>query len=385
MLKNTYFLLILGCLSSIFLSLRPKTIPNAPFTTMTTIDKTTFGKLADGQIVDQYTLRNKNGMTAKIINYGCIITHLTAPNKNGVFEDVVLGFDNLEQYVKSNPFFGAIVGRFGNRIGKGKFTLDGKTYSLFINNGPNALHGGKVGFDKVVWKTEILAEQNALKMSYLSKDGEEGYPGNLTTEVIYRLTDNNALEIEYKATTDKATVINLCNHTYFNLTTGKRDILNHEIALNADKIVAVDKTLIPTGVLRPVVGTPFDFTKSVAIGARIDDTNDEQIKFGGGYDHCFVATDQTEGKLKTIATVYEPSSGRVLEALTTEPGVQFYTGNFLNGSVTSKNGVVCKKRYGFCLETQHFPDSPNQPSFPSTVLRPGQTYQSKTVYRFSAK
>ncbi|MFN3382953.1 MAG: aldose epimerase family protein, partial [Runella zeae] len=256
--------------------------------TMTRIVKTTFGTLPDGQTADYYTLRNKNGMEIKITNYGGIITHLMAPDKNGTFEDVVLGYDSLGGYLKASPYFGALVGRYGNRIGKAKFTLEGKTYSLLANNGPNSLHGGKVGFDKVIWKAELIDNDSALKLSYSSKDGEEGFPGTLSTEVVYRLTDNNELEIEYTATTDKPTIVNLTNHTYFNLTGGKRDILGHQVSINADKFVPVDNTLIPTGKLQDVKGTPFDFLQPTEIGSRIDDPKDEQIKFGGGYDHCWV-------------------------------------------------------------------------------------------------
>ena len=352
--------------------------------TMTRIVKTTFGTLPDGQTADYYTLRNKNGMEIKITNYGGIITHLMAPDKNGTFEDVVLGYDSLGGYLKASPYFGALVGRYGNRIGKAKFTLEGKTYSLLANNGPNSLHGGKVGFDKVIWKAELIDNDSALKLSYSSKDGEEGFPGTLSTEVVYRLTDNNELEIEYTATTDKPTIVNLTNHTYFNLTGGKRDILGHQVSINADKFVPVDNTLIPTGKLQDVKGTPFDFLQPTEIGSRIDDPKDEQIKFGGGYDHCWVLNESGDS-LRLASTAYEPTSGRYMETFTTEPGVQFYTGNFLNGSITGKNGVVYGKRSGFCFETEHFPDSPNQPSFPSVVLRPGETYKTKTVYKFSTK
>ncbi len=352
-------------------------------TTMT-IAKTTFGQLPDGQTADHYTLRNKNGMEVKITNYGGLITHLNVPDKSGAFGDVVLGYDTLGGYLKASPFFGALVGRYGNRIGKAKFTLDGQTYTLAANNGPNSLHGGLKGFDKVIWKTEVLNGENALKLTYVSKDGEEGFPGNLNTEVIYRLTDDNALEIEYKATTDKPTIVNLTNHSYFNLSGGKGDVLNHEVSINADNFIPVDKTLIPIGEVRPVKGTVFDFTKPKAIGAGINDPKDEQIKLGGGYDHCWVVNGSKDS-LRLAATAYEPTSGRFMEVFTTEPAVQFYTGNFLNGSITGKNGVVYGKRSGFCFETEHYPDSPNQPSFPSVVLRPGETYKTKTVYKFSAK
>ncbi|WP_460985282.1 aldose epimerase family protein [Spirosoma fluminis] len=349
------------------------------------IEKTSFGQLADGQEADIYTLRNEAGMEAKITNYGGILVSLTAPDKNGTFEDVTLGFDSLSAYVKNNPFFGALVGRYGNRIAKGKFTLDGKEYSLATNNMGNHLHGGLKGFDKVLWTaTPVEGNEPALKLAYTAKDGEEGYPGNLSVEVTYTLQKDNALKIDYKATTDKPTVVNLTNHSYFNLTGGKSDILSHEVTINADRFVPVNETLIPTGELKPVAGTPFDFTKSTVVGARINDSTDTQIKYGLGYDHCWVFTD-TSNKLKQGATVYEPTSGRVMEVLTTEPAVQFYTGNFLDGTLTGKGNVVYKKRTGLCLETEHYPDSPNQPKFPTTTLKPGETYQTTTVYKFSAK
>ncbi|MEZ4904903.1 MAG: aldose epimerase family protein [Spirosomataceae bacterium] len=294
------------------------------------------------------------------------------------------GYDTLGGYLKESPFFGALVGRYGNRIAKAQFTLEGNTYTLAANNGPNSLHGGKKGFDKVIWKAEMMEDQNALKLTYTSKDGEEGFPGTLNSEVIYRLTDDNALEIEYSAITDKTTIVNLTNHTYFNLNGGTSNILDHEVMINADKFIPVDKTLIPTGQLAAVTGTPFDFTKPTAIGARINDPKDEQIKVGGGYDHCWVVNGDIDS-LRLAASAYEPTTGRLMEVYTTEPGVQFYTGNFLTGSITGKNGVVYNKRSGFCFETEHFPDSPNQPSFPSVTLKPGQTYKTKTVYRFSTK
>ena len=347
------------------------------------IEKTAFGKLPDGQEADLYTLKNTAGMEVKITNYGGIIVSWTAPDKNDKFEDITLGCDSLSDYVKGVPFFGALVGRYGNRIAKGKFTLDGAEYTLPINNGPNALHGGLKGFDKHIWvATPTDGEEPSLKLNYTSKDGEEGYPGTLSVEVVYTLQKDNALKIDYKATTDKATVVNLTNHAYFNLN-GASDILDHEVTLNADKFLPVDATLIPTGELKSVTGTPFDFTTSHKIGERIDDSTDAQIKFGGGYDHCWVFTDSTKN-LKLVATVHEPTSGRLMEVLTTEPAIQFYTGNFLNG-VAGKKGIVYGRRSGFCLETQHYPDSPNKPSFPSTVLRPNETYQTTTVYRFSVK
>ncbi|WP_461128107.1 aldose epimerase family protein [Spirosoma aerophilum] len=350
------------------------------------IEKTTYGTLPDGQTADLFTLRNASGMTAKITNYGGIIVALETPDKDGKFEDVTLGQDSLSAYVKNNPYFGALIGRYGNRIAKGKFTLDGKTYNLFINNMGNHLHGGKVGFDKVLWTaTPVEGEEPALKLAYTSKDGEEGYPGNLSVEVTYTLQKDNALKIDYKATTDKPTVVNLTNHTYFNLTGGaKRDVLDHVVTLNADKLIAVDETLIPTGELKPVAGTAFDFLKPMVVGSRINDSTDTQIKFGGGYDHGWVLNGPAN-ELKLAATVYEPTSGRVMEVKTTEPAIQFYTGNFLDGSVTGREGFPYKKRFALCLETEHYPDSPNHPAFPTTVLKPGETYKSTTIYQFSTK
>ncbi|GAB3954439.1 galactose mutarotase [Spirosoma harenae] len=350
------------------------------------IDKTTYGQLPDGKTADLYTLHNAAGMTAKITNYGGIIVSLTAPDKDGKFEDVTLGADSLSGYVKGTPYFGALVGRYGNRIAKGKFTLDGKTYSLVTNNMGNHLHGGTVGFDKVLWTaTPVDGEEPALKLAYTSKDGEEGYPGNLSVEVTYTLQKDNSLKIDYQATTDKPTVVNLTNHTYFNLTGGaKRDVLDHVLTLNADRFIPVDKTLIPTGKLQPVAGTPFDFTQPTVIGKRINDSTDAQIKYGLGYDHGWVLNGSGDS-LKLAATVYEPTSGRVMEVRTTEPAIQFYTGNFLDGTVMGREGFAYKKRYALCLETEHYPDSPNQASFPSTVLRPGQTYKTTTVYQFSTK
>lgn len=342
-----------------------------------------FGELKDGTPVSLYTMTNNKGVTMKVMNYGGIIVSLLVPDKAGKPVDVVLGYDSLEAYVKSNPFFGALVGRYGNRIAKGKFTLDGKVYDLVKNNNGNHLHGGTRGFDKVVWAIEEIpsAAGVAIRLSYLSKDMEEGYPGNLATEIIYTLTDDNTIEFDYKATTDKKTVVNLTQHAYFNLNGGKTDVLAHEVALNADSVVAVDQSLIPTGKLMAVAGTPLDFRTPVAIGARID-ADHEQLKFGKGYDHCWVING--EG-FRPAAVVYDPTTGIEMTVQTTEPGVQFYTGNFLDGSLTGKNQVVYKKRMGFCLETQHFPDSPNQPTFPSVVLNPGETYSTRTAFTFDVR
>lgn len=350
------------------------------------IEKTTYGQLPDGQTADLFTLRNAAGMTAKITNYGGIIVALTAPDKDGKFEDVTLGQDSLAGYVKNNPYFGALIGRYGNRIAKGKFTLDGKSYNLFVNNMGNHLHGGEKGFDKVLWAaTPVDGDEPALKLKYTAKDMEEGYPGNLTVEVTYTLQKDNALKIDYQATTDKPTVVNLTNHTYFNLAGGaKRDILDEVLTLNADQFIPVDQTLIPTGKLQSVAGTPFDFREPTVIGARINDSTDTQIKYGGGYDHAWVLNGAA-GAMKKAATVYDSTSGRVMEVSTTEPAIQFYTGNFLNGEVMGREGFPYQKRYAICLETEHYPDSPNQPAFPSTVLRPGETYKSTTIYQFSTR
>jgi aldose 1-epimerase len=346
------------------------------------IQKEAFGKTAEQEAVDLYTLTNNKGASVKIMTYGGIVTSLRVPDRNGKMGDVVLGYDDLESYLKSNPFFGALVGRYGNRIAKGKFSLNGKEYTLARNNDPNHLHGGNKGFDKVVWKAKELSGRQgpSLVLSYVSKDGEEGYPGKLTVTVIYTLTHNNELKIAYSATTDKLTVVNLTHHSYFNLA-GEGDVLKHELMLAADHFTPVDATLIPTGEYRSVKGTPMDFTRPFAIGARIDQA-DEQLKFGRGYDHNWILNNR-KGTLGLAARAYEPTTGRVMEVYTTEPGIQFYSGNFLNG--TGKGGRAYTPRSGFCLETQHFPDSPNQPKFPSTSLRPGQRYQTTTVYRFSAK
>ena len=347
------------------------------------IEKQAFGKV-DGTPVALYTLTNDRGMQAQITNYGGIVVSLRAPDRQGKFGDVVLGYDNLEGYVKQNPFFGCLVGRYANRIAKGKFTLDGKQYTLVQNNGENHLHGGTKGFDKRVWAAREVRGKDGvgLTLTYVSKDGEEGYPGNLSVTVTYTLTNNNEFKIDYAATTDKNTIINLTNHSYFNLA-GTGDVLGHEIMLNADQFTPVDKTLIPTGELGRVAGTPMDFMKSTAIGARINHEH-EQIQFGGGYDHNWVLN-KTDGPLGLAARVYEPTTGRVMEVYTTQPGVQFYTGNFLDGSITGKGGQVYNKRYGFCLETQHFPDSPNKPDFPSVILKPKEKYMQTTIYKFSAK
>lgn len=351
------------------------------------IEKSTFGALPDGRTADLYTLRNEQGMTVQITNFGGAITSWTAPDKAGKYEDITLGCDSLAGYLRGTPFFGALIGRYGNRIAKGKFTLDSATYTLATNNIGNHLHGGIVGFDKVLWTaTAMEGETPALKLTYVSKDGEEGYPGELSVEMLYTLLKDNALSIHYKATTDKPTVVNLTNHAYFNLANGgKGNILDHELMLSADAFLPVDSTLIPTGELRPVKGTVFDFTQPTKIGARINDSSDIQIKYGLGYDHCWVFNKAHTGTAQLIATLYEPTTGRLMEVLTTEPAIQFYSGNFLDGKVIGKGGVAYQLRSGLCLETQHYPDSPNQPAFPSTVLRPGEVYKTTTMYRFSVK
>lgn len=341
----------------------------------------------DGRPVTLYKLTNSHGVEVHAMNYGGIILSIRVPDRKGQFADIVLGHETMEGYVPNPPYIGAIVGRYANRIANGTFTLDGKTYTLPKNDGPNTLHGGTTRtFDKVVWDGEPLEGKTGVAFSYLSKDGEEGFPGNLKVKVTYTLTDGNALIIDYEATTDKATPINVSQHSYFNLKgEGNGDILDHEIMINADRFTPVDKNLIPTGELRPVKGTPLDFTKSTRIGARIDD-NYEQLVLGHGYDHNFVLNDKPDQNgLKLAARVHESTSGRVLEVWTTQPGIQFYTGNFLDGTVTGKQGHVYKRRYGLCLETQHFPDSPNHPKFPTTILKPGETFHQKTVFKFSAK
>ena len=339
-----------------------------------------FGKMSDGTLVKSFTLKNANGIELTAIAYGGIITSLKTPDRNGRSGDVVLGFDSLDGYLKEHPYFGAIVGRYGNRIAKAQFMLDGRTFKLVANNGPNHLHGGIRGFDKVLWKVAPVG-QNGVVFSRTSPDGEEGYPGNLQVRVTYTLTDTNELIVDYHATTDKATPVNLTQHSYFNLRAdGSSDILGHELTINADRYTPVDETLIPTGALAPVDGTPFDFRKSTAIGARIDQDH-PQLKNGKGYDHNWVLNG-TGSSLRLAARVAEPTTGRTMEVRTTEPGMQFYAGNFLDGTLKGKGGAIYKHRTGFCLETQHFPDSPNQSNFPSTILKPGAEYQSRTVFTF---
>lgn len=348
--------------------------------------KQEIGRLPDGSAVSAFTLTNDHGLEVKVISYGAIIVSLETPDRDGNFADIVLGYDDLDGYLRDTSYFGAVVGRYANRIAGGRFTLDGEVYTLETNNGPNHLHGGLRGFDKVNWHAEPFERHDRLgvTLEYTSRDGEEGYPGTLSARVTYVLTNDNELSVEYRATTDRATPVNLSQHSYFNLAGhGSRDVLEHELTANADRYTPVDASLIPTGVIAPVEGTPFDFRQPTAMGARID-ADHPQIRYGGGYDHNF-ALNREEADLFHAARVFEPESGRTLDVFTTEPGLQFYSGNFLDGSTVGKAGRVYHRRFGFCLETQHFPDSPNRPDFPSTILRPGETYQSRTVFSFGVE
>lgn len=364
---------------------------NAAIDTMSTvpinrISKIKFGNLPDGRDVAKFTLRNQAGMEVDIINFGGIITRWTAPDRNGNFEDIVLGFETLEPYLEENPFFGALVGRYGNRIAKAQFSIDGETYTLAKNNGANHLHGGITGFNKVLWDAAPGHETDRarLRLDYRSADGEEGYPGQLDVRVEYVLTDDNTLTVSYQAITNKPTVVNLTQHTYFNLSGNfSQAILDHELQLNADTFLPVDAGLIPTGELRPVNGTPFDFTTPKTIGQDVDAEN-EQLALGGGYDHCWVLNKAAQG-LTPVGTAFHKPTGRVLSVATSEPGVQFYIGNFLDGTLPAKGGGTYGKRSGFCLETQHFPDSPNRPEFPTTRLNPGEVYYTETTFNFSTR
>ena len=349
------------------------------------IERSPFGRLSDGTAIDLYTLTNRNGVRAQITNYGGAVVSLSVPDARGRVADVVLGYDTPAAYEADTFYMGTIIGRYANRIAGGRFTLGGTEYRLAQNNGPNHLHGGVRGFNKVVWRAREVRRRGgpALELSYLSKDGEEGYPGNLSVTVTYVLTNADELRIEYAATTDKETVVNLTSHPYFNLAgAGRGSILGHVLRINAGRFTPVDETSIPTGELRPVKGTPFDFTRPTAIGARIDQA-DEQLRLGSGYDHNYVLNKQG-AELSLAAQVYEPSSGRAMQVWTTEPGMQLYTGNFL-ADVRGKAGQVYRRREGFCLEAEHFPDSPNKPSFPSTVLRPGGRYAQTTLYKFAVR
>lgn len=377
---------LLGCSKP-----EPQPAPAPPPPTPESVSKNSvarapFGTLPDGTAVELFTLINANGMEVRATNYGGIITTLLVPDGSGKLGDITLGMPSLDGYLKNSPYFGAIIGRYGNRIAKAQFKLDDQTYKLPANDGPNTLHGGVKGFDKVVWQAEPFEKEDSVGVifTYTSKDGEEGFPGTLQTRVTYTLTDKNELSFDYHATTDKPTVVNLTQHAYFNLAgEGKGDVLSHEVMINADEYTPVNARLIPTGKLESVANTPFDFRNKMAIGAHINDDN-EQIKRGGGYDHNFVIKRKEPG-LVLAARVAEPTTRRVMEVHTTEPGMQFYSGNFLDGSITGKSGQAYGKRSGFCLETQHYPDSPNQPEFPSTTLRPGEEYNSRTVYTFSVR
>lgn len=364
------------------------TIKNETETMKASITETPFGALPDGTPVSLYTLTNKNGLEIKITNYGGIIVSINTPDKAGKMADIVLGFDSLPPYLETHPYFGAIIGRYGNRIANGRFTLDGTTYTLAANNGPNHLHGGVKGFDKHVWQAETKEAENevTLKLFRVSPDGEEGYPGTLQTGVDYTLTNNDELKIYYAARSDKKTIVNLTNHAYFNLTgNAANDIHGHELSIQADSFLPVNDALIPTGKPRELNGGPFDFSTAKPIGKDIA-AEDDQLKIVGGYDHCWVLRkDRDNHKPQLAASVFEPNSGRAMEVYTTEPGMQFYTGNFLDGSLTGKGGTAYKFRSAFCLETEHYPDSPNQPQFPSVVLKPGSTYRTTTVYRFYVK
>jgi len=358
----------------------------APVDTLSlSVHRTAYGKTPDGTVVDAYTMRNRNHVIVQVITWGATITNIGTPDKTGHFDDIVLGFDSLPGYLQNTPYFGVVVGRYGNRIARGKFTLDGKSYKLAINNAPNSLHGGVKGFDKVVWTAEPVQTDTAVgvTLTHVSPDGEEGYPGTLTAKVTYTLNDRNELAIDYQATADKATPVNLTNHTYWNLRgEGNGDILAHMLTIDADSMTPVDSTLIPTGHITPVAGTPFDFRTPTAIGARIDQ-DDPQIKNGRGYDHNMVFNRTgAPGTLVHAIRLADPTSGRTVDVSTTEPGVQFYSGNFLDGTVVGKNGHKYPHRSGIALETQHYPDSPNQPQFPTTILKPGATYKSRTMFTF---
>jgi len=360
---------------------------NSTASSIDTITKAPFGKTPDGASVEIYTLRNRNGCEARIMTYGGIVQSLTMPDRNGKLDDIVLGYDTVDAYIAKTPYFGALIGRYGNRIGGAKFTLEGKTYTLPQNDHGNTLHGGVKGFDKVVWKVvkaDVGPKGPRLELNYLSKDGEEGFPGDLNVMAVYTLTDNNELRLDFTANTDKPTVCNLTHHSYFNLRgQGNGDILGHEVYINSDKTTPVDSGLIPTGELAPVAGTPFDFRKPTTIGARIKDP-DTVLQYGPGYDHNWVIN-KPPGKLGLMARVYEPTSGRVMEVLSTEPGLQFYAGNFLDGTIKGKGGAVYQRRTGFCMEPQHYPDSPNKTQFPSTELKPGETCHNTIIYKFWVK
>ena len=353
---------------------------------LVSIEKKAFGKTKEGLNVDQYILKNRNGMEISAINYGGIITSWKAKDRDGNYKDIVLGFNNLSEYESESPYFGAIIGRYGNRIAKGKFTLNGEEYTLAVNNGENHLHGGLKGFDKVVWDSKEVVDDStaSLVLSYVSDDMEEGYPGNLKVQVTYTLDNNDKLSVKYEAVTDKTTIINLTQHSYFNLSADfNTNILDHDILINADSFLPVDSTLIPTGEIRNVGDTPFDFRRPKNVGDEINNSN-KQLMIGNGYDHCWVLNNQDQG-LRFVASAYDSSTGRLLEVFSDQPGIQFYSGNFLDGSLKSKIGGTYDFRSGFCLETQHYPNSPNEKSFPSVTLNPGEKYETETIFKFSSK
>lgn len=350
------------------------------------VEKEVFGQI-DGKDIEIYTLTNPNNVELKVTNYGCIVTSFKLPDKKGELADVVLGYDNLEGYISKSPYFGSIVGRYGNRIDQAKFSLDGQEYNLVVNDGTNCLHGGLKGFDKVIWGAQAFTAQDSagIKFTYLSKDGEQGFPGNLNITVVYALTKDNSFHIDYRATTDKPTVVNLTHHTYWNFAgEGSGDILQHELMLNANSYTPVNNILIPTGDITLVEDSPMDFRIPTAIGDRIN-SDYEQLKLAGGYDHNWILNKAVEGELSLAATAYEPNSGHFMEILTTEPAIQFYSGNFLDGTIVGKSGKAYNHRNGFCLETQHYPDSPNKPDFPSVILRPGEVYKTTTIHKFSIR
>ena len=378
-MKNIYFLLLLFLISSCE-NIKKNNM------SLVTIKKQSFGKTVDGNEVHQYILKNKKGMEISVINYGGIITSWKAKDRDGIYQDIVLGFDNIYDYETKNPYFGALIGRYGNRIAKGKFSIDDKNYNLATNNDVNHLHGGFKGFDKVLWDVdEILGDSSAsLVLKYMSSDMEEGYPGNLNVKVIYTLNNNDELSVIYEADTDKTTIVNLTQHSYFNLSGDfNQDISNHDLKINADSFLPVDSTLIPTGEIRDVIETPFDFLQPKKVGRDIE-INNEQLNFGNGYDHCWVLNNYGDG-VRFVASAYDDSSGRLLEVYSDQPGIQFYSGNFLDGSLKSKYEGNYDFRSGFCLETQNFPNSPNENSFPSPLLKPGKKYLSETIFRFSIK
>lgn len=375
-MRSPKALLPLGAIlaSGLFHSLTAQTVTEAPF-----------GQMPDGSPVSLYTLTNADGLVAKITNYGGIMTELHVPDRNGELGDILLGYDSLDGYLEVTPYFGALIGRYGNRLGDAAFSLEGKTYQLAQNDGKNTLHGGVAGFDKVLWNAEPVEGKAALRLTRVSPDGEEGYPGNLSVAVVYELSDDNELIISYEATTDAPTVVNLTQHNYYNLRgQGRGTILDHELTIYADNYTPVDSGLIPTGEIVPVEDTPFDFRKAKPIGSRIEVEN-VQLARGLGYDHNWVLNQETPGTMVKAARLYDPTSGREMEVWTTEPGLQFYSGNFLDGTITGKDDATYHLRYALCLETQHFPDSPNKPDWPSTRLNPGEVYHTQTIYRFKTQ